>query len=280
MSFFNLKQYRQVWKKKSRTFVVSKRQVFVVVTAILSILLVATQFSQSELQFQSVLILVAVTYVLSAVALREDLRGIEFLTLFILPVSFTVAVSLFYFLLPPRLLSRLPIALLYAAGMYAILLTENIYNVAAERTIQLLRAAQSVGFLITLVTVFFLIDAILSFRNVSFVNMIFVFVAVFPLALQSLWSMKLASHISRQTFIGSLAISMVIAESAFAFSFWPIETTIEALFLATIFYTAVGMSQQHIVGRLFRKTKLEFISVLVLVFFLVIFTTKWGLGKF
>ena len=64
----------------------------------------------------------------------------KFLTL---PTLFTAAVGLFYFLLPVRWLTRLPVVILYSIGIYALLLTENIYNVAAERTIALFRAAHS-----------------------------------------------------------------------------------------------------------------------------------------
>ena len=69
--------------------------------------------------------------------------------------AFTAAIALFYFLLPVRWLTRVPVAVLYAVGMYALLLTENIYNVAADRTIALLRAAQSIGYLLTLLTYFY-----------------------------------------------------------------------------------------------------------------------------
>jgi len=239
-----------------------------------------TQISQVELQYESIIALSLITYVLSMIALREDLSGIEFLTLLILPTLFTASVSLFYFVLPQRLLTGLPIALLYAIGIYAILLTENIYNVAAERNIQLLRAAQSVGFLITLITAFFLFDAVLSLHRDAIFNAVLVFIITFPLALQSLWSMELQPKLSFGILIGSMATALILSEIAFVFSFWPIRTTIESLFLATLFYTIVGMSQQHLVGRLFQATKKEFILVLVAVFFLVLFTTKWGFGHF
>ena len=69
--------------------------------------------------------------------------------------AFYGAVAFFYFLLPVRWLTRIPVVVLYAVGIYALLLTENIYNVAADRTIALLRAAHSVGYLLTLDNVFF-----------------------------------------------------------------------------------------------------------------------------
>lgn len=271
---------RRHWKKQTRKTFLSKRQIFVVITIILTTLMAVTQFSQGALRIEATVGLIGATYLLTAFAIREDLSGIEFLMLFILPVLFTTAVSLFYFLLPQRLLARLPFAVLYAIGIYAILLTENIYNVAAERTIQLLRAAQSVGFLITLITLFFLIDATLSMHNNALFNAVITFVVVFFLSLQSLWSMDLESRLSQSVVAGSATIALVIAESAAVLSFWPIRVTIAALFLTTLFYTIVGMAQQYIVGRLFQRTKNEFVLVLAAIFVLAFLATKWGFGNF
>lgn len=255
---------------------ISKRQQFVGVVLLLSLGMIATQLIGGGLQIEVVAVLAVVSYILSMFVLREQLTGWEFVTLLVLPTFYTVAVYTFYFLLPTRWLTRLPIVALYAIGMYAVLLTENIYNVAAERNIQLLRAAHSVGFLLTLVTVFFLTDTLLSLHLPFYLNG-FLFSAInFLLVLQALWSMELTSFISRKTWVGSLVISLILGEIALIFSFWPIRITIEALFLTTIFYSMVGMTQQYLVDRLFSKTIREFIAVVAFVFAVVIITTRWG----
>ncbi len=273
-------RFKKWWRKKSKGISISKRQVFVCMTLILTAGLVVTQFTQETPGLGLVVGLSVGTYIVAAIALREDLRGVEFITLLTLPTLFTAAVSLFYFLLPQRLLTRLPIAALFAIGMYAILLTENIYNVAVERTIQLLRAAQSVGFVITLITAFFLFDALFSFRGNALINMGFAFLISFSLTLQSLWSMELNSRLSKEVLIGSGVVGWLLAQAALVLSFWPIGTTMEALFLTTIFYTFTGMAQQYLVGRLFAQTQKEFLAVLCIVFVLVVFTTHWGYGNF
>lgn len=256
----------------------SKRQQFVSVTLILTFLLVLTQALGEGLRLDFLVGLTVVAYLLSAVVLRYDLRGWEFLTLLTLPAFYTGAVYLFYLLLPTRWLTRLPIAALYAIGMYAILLTENIYNVAAERTIQLLRAAHSVGFLLTLVTVFFLIDTLVSLHLTFYLNTLLALVILFPLCLQALWSMELTPSVSSSVWVSAIVVTMILTELVLIFSFWPIGTTIEALFITTAFYTLVGMTQQHLIGRLFTKTAREFIFVLAVVFMLVLSTTRWGSG--
>ena len=258
--------------------ILSKRQEFVLVTLILTGSLTATQLFIGGLRLEILIALSLLAYLLSAYVLRQDLTGWEYATLLILPAFYTGAVYLFYLLLPVRWLTRLPIASLYAVGMYAILLTENIYNVAAERNIQLLRAAHSVGFLLTLVTVFFLVDTVVSLHLPFYFNALLTFIVILPLTLQVLWSMVLSPGIDTAVWTGSGVVTLILVELVTVFSFWPIKTTIEALFVTTAFYSLVGMTQQQLVGRLFTKTAREFFLVLGAVFILVILTTRWGAG--
>ena len=259
-------------------FKLSKRQQFVTITLLLTFELVSTQIFTGGLRLDVLFFLGLSAYVFAALVLREELKGWEFVTLLTLPAFYTMAVFLFYFLLPTRWLTRLPIAVLYAIGMYAILLTENIYNVAAQRNIQLLRAAHSVGFLLTLVTLFFLVDTVLSLHLAFYFNMLLGILITFPLSLQALWSMELLPHISPKIWLGTFVTTLLVTELMLIFSFWPIRITIEALFITTVFYSLVGMTQQYLVERLFSKTIREYVTVIVIVFVLVILTTKWGVG--
>lgn len=261
---------------KIRHFKLTKRQQFVATILILSIGLIATQLIAIEHRTEMVIALAVISFLLSIYVLREDLKGIEYLTLTILPTMFTVAVSFFYFLLPVRWLTRLPTAILYAFCMYAILLTENIYNVAAARSIQLLRAAHSVGFLITLITAFLLYDTVLSFHLTAIANALLIFLISFPLTLQSLWSMMLEPKLDKEVVYGALVVSLISAQACYIFSFWPINTTIFSLFLTTLFYTVAGVLRERIIERLFPNTLREFLSVLLITLVLVLFTTRWG----
>ncbi|MBI4999357.1 hypothetical protein HZB97_01125 [Candidatus Gottesmanbacteria bacterium] len=270
------RKIRKLIRKISKRFAFSKREKFALIIAILTIGLLAVQLATPSFRYPLTAGLVGLTYILSVWGLREDLRGVEWLTLFILPTMYAAAVPLFYFLLPVRWLTRLPTAILFALGMYAILLVENIYNVAAIRTIQLLRAAHSVGLLLTLLTTFLIFAIIFSLHLPFYWNLLLVFVVSFPLSLQSLWAMKLEAKINKEIFLYTLVISLVLAQLAFVFSFWPIQTIIEALFLTTVFYSLVGMVQQQLVERLFRQTMIEFIAVSAIVFILVLLTTRWG----
>lgn len=178
-------------------------------------------------------------------------------------------------LVPVRWLTRVPVVALYAVGIYALLLTENIYNVAADRTIALLRAAHSVGFLLTLITYFLLVQTVMAFRFPFYVNAFFVGIISFLLVLQSLWSVVLEENISRRVVDLSLAIAVVLTELSWLFSFWPTQSTLIVLMLTTTLYSTVGMAQQYLVEKLYKKTVTEFFSLSVIVFVIIILATHW-----
>jgi len=254
----------------------NKRQKFVLTAILLSIGLLAIQIANVAWRYQAIGVLILLTYLLAAWSLREGLSGIDWLTVLTLPPLYTAGVGLFYFLLPARWLTRLPVAAVYGLGMYALLLTENIFSVAAIRTIQLFRAAQAVGFLLTLVTAFFLYDTILSFRLSFWTNALLVFIISFPLILQGLWSVKLEDNISPKVWLFSFVLSLVLAETACAISFWPVNIASGSLFLVTMMYIVLGLSQQHFARRLFPRTVQEYLGVGIAVLVIILLTAHWG----
>ncbi len=254
----------------------SKRKKFVLTSFVLALGLLITQIMKIEHRYESIVVLSALSFLFSIWCLWEGLSGITWITVLILPPLYTAGVGLFYFLLPARWLTRLPVALFYAFGMYSLLLTENIFSVAAIRTIQLLRAAHAVGFLLTLVAAFFLYDTILSFRFPFWVNFFLVFLATFPLMLQGFWSVKLQDFLSKPVILYSILLSFGIAEVALFLSFWPVTVTVGSLFLTTMMYVLLGLFQHHLDERLFRRTAYEYILVGVVVFITVFLTTSWG----
>ena len=252
-----------------------KRQQFVLATISLSAGLLLTQLVSLDLRYPLVFVLAIAAYGLSAFVLRDDLHSIEWLTLLALPTLFTAAVAMFYFLLPVRWLTRLPVAVLYGVGMYALLLTENIYSVAAERTIALLRAAHSVGFLLTLLTYFLLTQTVLAFRFYPVINAILIGLVSFVLVLQSLWAMELTSRVSRRVRDISIAVTLFLINVVWIFSFFPTTGTIKALLFTTLFYSSVGIAQQYLVEKLYKKTLIDFTLVVVIVFCIALIATNW-----
>lgn len=265
-------------KRWDRKLSLSKRQQFVGITLLLTIGMVLTYLAPAEVRYLFVFGLSLCTYILSAFALRQDLKGVEWVTLLSLPTLYTAAVCLFYFLLPTRWITRLPFAFLYSIGMYALLLTENIYNVAANRTIALLRAAHSIGFLITLVTFFLLSQTTLAFRSYGIVNTIVIGALSFLLVLQALWSMELATVISMRIKLIVAVITLCLMQLTWILAYLPIRTTMQALLLTTTMYCLVGMAQQYLVDRLYRRTVFEFFAVFVVVFVIVIISIRFRGG--
>lgn len=271
---FHLHLVKQ-FKRWDRRLGLTKRQEFVIITGVLTIFMMLTQLVSTELRYPMVAVLSVLTYSLCAFALREDLRGAEWVTLLTLPTLFTAAVGVFYFLLPERWLTRLPIAALYAVGMYALLLTENIYNVAAARTIALLRAGHSVGFLLSLATYFLLVQTLFAFRLYPVMNAIIIAPITFVLTLQVLWAMELDRKIGKSVLELSIITAVLLSEVTWVFSLWPVRTTLQALFVTTCFYGLAGMGQQYLADRLYKRTVWEFFGVVAIVGVILLFATNW-----
>ncbi len=262
-------------RRLKRKINLTKRQEFVFVTALATVLLLLSQLVSVEFRYPMVIGISIIIYFLSALVLRDDLKGIEWFTLLALPTLFTAGVLLFYFLLPTRWLTRVPVVLFYSIGFYALLLTENIYNVASVRTIALLRAAHTVGFLLTLVSFFLLLQSILAFRLPMAFHILAVGMLTYGLSYQALWSVELTNDVSRRVGVLSFILSLLLMQLSWVFMIWPVSTTLVALFLTTYMYSAVGMAQQFLIDKLYKKTILEFTIVLTIVFFIFLFGTHW-----
>jgi hypothetical protein len=261
---------------KQFVLILDKRQKFALQTVILTAGILMTQLIWEDYRFFMVGILSVFSYLLTVWSLTEDINGIEWLLLFILPVAFTASVSLFYFLLPSRWITRVTVTTIFAIGTYATLLVENIYNVAVERSIQLLRAAQSIGLLITLVVVFLIVNIVFSTRLYFWANSLILIPFIFILRLQSIWSIRLETKLSKEILIYSLMISLCIGEIVFALSFWPIQVATASLLIAASYYSLVGMIQLHLAGRFFKNTIREYILAFIFTFIVAFLTTSWG----
>jgi hypothetical protein len=255
---------------------VTKRQKFIFSSIFLAIGMIIVHAASFQWRYPAIILLSLLAAGFTLWALREALGGIRYLLVIILPALFTAGVGLFYFLLPSTWLAVLPIALLYGFGFYALLLTENIFSVSALRTIQLFRAAQAVGFLLTLLTAFFLYDTVFSFKLFAWVNAVFVGAISFPLYLQGLWSINLEEKLNRQLINFAVVLALISAELALIISFMPLTIAMSSLFLTTVVYVTLGLSQAHLQGRLFRRTVYEYLAVGAIVFLVMILTINWG----
>jgi hypothetical protein len=253
----------------------TKRQKFLMSAGLLSVGLLMIQYIPLDYRYVAIFGFFLVTYLVSAWALFDDLKAVEWLTILSLPSLYAVAIGLFYFLLPGNWISRLVIVTLFGVGMYALYLTENIYSVAAVRTIQLLRAAHAVGFLLSILTIVLLYNTIFSLQWPFWANGLLVFIASFPVVLQGLWSIQLDKKVSPAIWRMSGGLSLAYANTAIVLSFLPVTVWIAALFLGSMVYVSLGLLQHELSERLFSRTITEYVVVGILVLLATMMVTPW-----
>lgn len=254
----------------------NKRKRFVLVSVILTLGLLGIQIVGGNWRYGAIILLSVISVGLSAWSLIGDLSGVEWLTTMILPAMYPASVGLFYFLLPENLVSRVILLLAFGVGMYALLLTENIYAVAAIRTIQLVRAAHAIGFLLTIVTSVFFIGTIFSFREPYWVNGLGSGLVIFPLVLAGSWSAVLWPRLGKKLWVRSGLIAISGGVLASISSFLPMNPLVTALLVAGYVYVALGLIQQDLQERLFKRTVQEYVLVGVMVVVAAILVTYFS----
>lgn len=254
----------------------TKRRKFILSSLLLTAGLTLIQLGITPHRYEAIFSLSLLTIPLTFWSLREALHGPIWFTSWILPLAFTVGVGIFYFLLPGTLASAVPIIIIYLIGMYALFLSENIFAVAAIRTIQLFHSALAVGFLMTLITSFFLYDTVFSFRLPFYLNAILVFSISFFLFLHGTWSVNLEEKITPTILLYSLFISLGMGEIALILSFWPTTITLGSLFLTSLVYVSLGIVQAKLSDRLFRRTINEYLAVGLIVLLVLLTYSTWG----
>ena len=254
----------------------SKRKRFVITSLILSLGFIGIGFMGDQYKFYSIAVLGALSVALFSWSLREGLsRNMTLLTL-ILPLFFTLGVGLFWFLLPRSLFAQVPIVLFYGIGIYALCLTSNIYTVSTIRTIALMRAARGVGFVLTLITLFLVYDAILSVKINYILTGGLVFLLSFPLFLQGFWTVVLEESLQKEVLLVSLISSMIMGELSLGLYFWPVTVVVGSLFLTVAGYVLLGLGQAKLEGRLFTQTVREYLILGSMVFLAMFLATYWS----
>jgi len=258
----------RVWRNKRTRFVIS--------ASILAGVLLLTQLVPFSWRYFSIAGLFLLSSLLSSWSLSEGINTwLMRLIIAILPSFFSVGVALFYFLFPESAIYQLFLLIFFAFAIYVIFLTENIFTVASIRTIALLRAAQTVGFLVTLLTVFFWYNTIFSFRFFGWWNALLVLLVSFPLIFQALWSADLSEKPKNNILLFSLIFSLFVGELSLIVSFFPVNVLTGSLFLTCSVYILVGLGSAWLVGRLFHQTVREYLVVGGLMFLFLLVTTSW-----
>jgi len=246
---------------------IEKRLRFVISSVLLTALMLISTFFSFDQVWVFVPIFVLLSYFFTFFSLLEDIEKIEWTTLFIMPVIFTVVCYCFYFLFPVRWLTRVPYLFIYAVSMYALFLASNIFNVGVEKSLRLYKAAFSVNYFFQTFLIFLSSSILFSLREYFIVNAIGVGVVSFALATQLFWTIKLDLELSTEVRNHALFVGLLMAETAFVLSFLPLQGSVLSLILASTYYSLGGLTSAHLDNRLFQSTIREYVIVLIFVWF-------------
>lgn len=255
---------------------ISKRLRFLISSLILISGFVSVQFLDEVYKFPAIAILVLFTGLFSFWSFYEGMGLNMTLLSLVLPMSFTLGVGIFWFLLPASLYTRIPIIIFYAIGLYVLLTTMNIYTVSSSKTIALLRAARGVGFVLTLITSFLLFDAILSIKQNIFISSSLVFISSFLLFAQGFWAIDLEKKIDKTIVLMTAVSALVVMELSVIIFFWPVTVVVGSLFLTSGVYMLLGLGQTKLEDRLFPNAIREYLTVGAIVLVGMFFATHWG----
>lgn len=260
------------------SFGLTKRHKIIITSAILGLAMLSTGFMPLSFylnyKLQIILGLVLLSLMLSVWALWEGLTVLKGVVLMILPMAFTLSVASYYFLLPTDWYIRFPVAILFGLIWYTLLLSQNVFNISAIRTIPLYRVASTVVFVLTIATASLLFNVIFSLHMLFIWNAMVVFMLCFPLILQLLWSIEMEA-VDSVLVVTSILMGLVVAEVALALSFWPVSNAMASVMLTAILYLVSGVSMDNLRGRLSREVVWGYLRWGAPVLLLVYLTTSW-----
>lgn len=254
---------------------IDKRQRFLIATCILTALLFFSSFFSFQEIYVFVPVIFLVVYIFTFFSILEGISHHEWTMLFLHPVYFSIVFYLFYFFLPQRWLTRLPFIVIYTISIYAILLSQNIFNVGVTKSLQLFRAAYSVNFLFLTISAFLTYSLIISLRLYFFWNFLLIFVTTLPLTLHLLWSIEPKAKVGKSIFFQSVFVALLIAEMGVLLSFIPVNQSVFALILTSLYYGVCGLFQVFLQGSFFKERIREYLFVLVFVLVIFVLTVQW-----
>lgn len=253
----------------------TKRQKIGISTIFLSVCLFLLPGLNPEYKLYALGAVILLSYLLSAWSIFSDLTGIEFITLFVLPVVLTATFGLFIFSFDPPAVLRLVLVGVFGLVYYTILLAENIFNVSAERNIPLLRAANTVGYLTTLFVSFAFFSLLFGVGMTNWIFAALTLIVGFSLFLQAFWQIKLEETDNRTLLLNSLVTALILAQFAWILAFWPLPPAKLGLALAAMVYVLLGIVQHLVKEDLTRRSLFEYLFVALSVFLLLSVTTTW-----
>jgi len=255
----------------------NKRRLFIAATLIITVLYFLSQSAPFEWRYRALFFLAALSEIYFLLVFRKIAkRKRNALLATFLPISFLAGMSLFSLLFFQGLVWRIVLLLIFAFGLYTLFLIENVFLVSAEfKSVPLYRAASTVGFLLTLVTAFFLFDVLFSFRLAAWFNGLAVSLISLFLLGHFFWATYLSAPAEGDSLVLTGIFSLIMGEMSVAISFWPVGVGKASLYLVSLLYVFGGVAEAFCRQRLFKKTFLEFFWVGLGTFLALFLVTSW-----
>ncbi len=259
----------RVWLLK-----IGKRQRFSVAAAIICSYLFGITFLPYESAVFHVIPLALLTYIAVYFGILEDVERIEWIQLFILPVYFVIAALFFYYLLPVRLLTRVPFTVVSFVFLYALFLSENIFNVGVERSLPLYRAAYSVINFIMLVVLLMVFTILYSFSFNLYMNALAGTFLLFPLVFHGLWIANPREVLEERIWKYAVVVTALLGFGILIGSFLPLRTNLYAILTVAMTYFLVGITQEVLQDTAFRTRIREYIVVYSVLLVLIVLSMQ------
>lgn len=196
----------------------------------------------------------------------------------LLPVSFFIGYGLFTVLLPFSVIGSLVVSLVFGATVYVMLLVENVFSVAIDfKTVPLYRAAYTVGFILMLITAFFLFDSILSYRSSFWLNASMSALVAGVLSTFHGWTVVIGEKSSEPVNrVWTVVVpSIILAELSGIISFWPVGIFRGSVYLVFALYLVSSLLQADIRQRLFRPVWVGLVWTGISVLMAIVLVTNW-----
>ncbi len=260
---------------KKKFLKIEKRLRFVISTFVITVIFLFSTFFFFDKAIFFVPLLILTSYFLTYFSILENIKKIEWLTLFLPQILFVIGLYFFYFLFPGRWLTRLPMLIFLAISYYAISLSSNIFNVGVEKSLQLYRPAFSISFLYQLITFFLFLQVIFSFHFSFLINALLVGLISFILAVYFFWIRDLQPTITKEMIKYGFFVALVIVEIATLFFFIPVNYSILSLFLVSNYYILTGLIHNYLNKSFYKETIREYLIVLVITSLMMLFSVQY-----
>ena len=197
----------------------------------------------------------------------------------LLPAGFFTGFGLFGALLPYNTITAVIMSGLFGLVLYGMFLVENVFLVAIGfKTVPLYRAAYTVSLIFTLISAFFMFNTLFSFRLSFWSNGLWVLVISVLVFLYQFWAIAIElpdDGKGKNIKLYVLIPSILMAELAMFLSFWPTGIFKGSIYLVSAIYILSGLISADIRDRLFKRTTLQYVWVMVAVVAAALLITSW-----